>query len=329
MTTPQEAQLQNLIATATNPKQRAMYEALLKKVKTQSSPEASEASPPTPRPKPVKPVKPVKPKTEVSTPKVEPQPSPVSEKVEPQPSATSEETVEQELDDNVEFQGIGILKAEVILTEERSIIKLGEKEYRLFYIPGRRQKAYNALKKEIETTGNAVQRLIVYPKLFHFPRKEQPHGIGFQLVGFVSENNTKSGVEEELKDGEFRFCGLWQFIPVCRVPCISIFRNFNDERLAWIKEADPTRKVKFMKASHIPLLWKDAPVRPFRFNPKLEKEEQGKPQFVQVKAKFLPDRDLFGFVEELAPPIEKSPRFLKASKKDKAIAKQAQTAAQS
>ncbi|WP_053221575.1 hypothetical protein [Limnoraphis robusta] len=327
MTTPQEAKLQNLIATATNPKQKAMYEALLKKVKTQSSSPAPETPSPSPLPKPVKPSKP---KPQISTPEVEAKQPQASEKVEAnQPQASEVEAVEQQSLEQVEFQGIGILKAEVHLTEDRSIIKLGDQEYRLFYIPGRRQKAYNALKKEIETTGNLVQRLIVYPKLFHFPRKEQPHGIGFQLVGFVSDKNTKSGVEEELKDGEFRLCGLWQFIPVCRVPCISIFRNFNDERLAWIKEADPTRKVKFMKASHIPLLWKDAPVRPFRFNPKLEKEEQGKPHFVQVKAKFLPDRDLFGFVEELAPPIEKSPRFLKASKKDKAIAKLAQTESQS
>ncbi|MEB3280534.1 MAG: hypothetical protein VKK42_16600 [Lyngbya sp.] len=326
MTKPQEAQLQKLIETATNPKQKAMYEALLKKVQTQSTSEPV---------KPVKPNKPVKrskpevesltkPEPKTSTPEGVREPSPVSEPaVEPQSEDSQVEP--QSEDSQVEFQGIGILKGEVTLTEERSTVKLGDKEYRLFYIPGRRQKAYNALQKEIETTGNKVQRLIVYPKLFHFPKRDQPHGVAFQLVGFVSDKNENSGVEGELKDGEFRLCGLWQFIPVCRVPCISVFRNFKADRLAWIKEADPARKVKFMKASHLPVLWKDSPVKPFRFNPKLDKEQQGKPQFVQVKVRFLPERDVFGFVEELAPPIENSPRFLKASKKDKASAKKAQS----
>ncbi|WP_413163598.1 hypothetical protein ACL6C3_29540 [Capilliphycus salinus ALCB114379] len=218
------------------------------------------------------------------------------------------------------FQGIGIIKGEVTLTEERSVVTIGNKEYRLFYIPNRRKKAYDALKKEIETTGNTTLRLIVYPKILHFPKKEQPHQVAFQLVGFVGSQASKSQLNSELQDFEFKFSGLWQFIPVCRTPCISVFRNFNTERLNWIKEADAAKKVKFMKASHIPILWKDSPVRPFRFNPKLEKEQQGQTYFVQIKAKFLPGRDVFGFTEQLSEPMEKAPGFLKASKKLKAEA---------
>ncbi|MHC5863617.1 MAG: hypothetical protein ACYTXK_42880, partial [Nostoc sp.] len=71
---------------------------------------------------------------------------------------------------------------------------------------------------------------------------------------------------------------------------------------------EPARKVKFMKASHIPLLWKDAPVRPFRFNPKVAKEEQGRAVFVTIKAKFLPGRDVFGFVALTALPKDSAPR---------------------
>jgi hypothetical protein len=33
-----------------------------------------------------------------------------------------------------------------------------------------------------------------------------------------------------------------------------VFRNFSNERLEFIKQSEPARKVKFMKASHIPLL---------------------------------------------------------------------------
>ncbi|MDJ0719401.1 MAG: hypothetical protein QNJ54_35150 [Prochloraceae cyanobacterium] len=87
----------------------------------------------------------------------------------------------------------------------------------------------------------------------------------------------------------------------------------------YIKQAEPATKAKFMKASHIPLLWRDGPVRPFRFNPKAGKE-QGRPSFISVKAKFMPSRDTWGFVEELAEHREKAPKFLKVSKEDKALA---------
>ena len=47
-------------------------------------------------------------------------------------------------------------------------------------------------------------------------------------------------------------------------------------------------------------------------------KEQGHATFVQIKAKFLPQRNSFTFVEQLAPPLEDAPKFLKASKDDKA-----------
>jgi hypothetical protein len=142
--------------------------------------------------------------------------------------------------------------------------------------------------------------------------------IGYRTLSFYRYPSPPYCVE----GGEFReyvkLAGLWQFIPVCRAPCISIFRNFTRDRLEYIKQSEPERRVKFMKASHVPLFWKDAPVPPFRFNPKLDKEQQGKPIFVVLKAKFLPARNMFGFEALLAPPVEKPPKFFKARKDDKA-----------
>jgi hypothetical protein len=241
--------------------------------------------------------------------------------VEDEPAPTvPDNQPETEPENKPYFQGIGIIKGEVTLTEERSVIKLGEQEYRLFYIPNKRKKAYEALKREIEVTGNTTLRLIVYPKILHLPQKDQPHKVSFQLVGFIGSKAKPSQLNTELKDFEFKLSGLWQFIPVCRTPCLSIFRNFNKQRLTWIKEVNPAKKVKFMKSSHVPVLWRDSPVKPFRFNPKLEKEEQDKTYFVQIKAKFLPGRDVFAFVEQLDEPTEETPGFLKASKKLKAEA---------
>ncbi|MBV9387526.1 MAG: hypothetical protein JOZ78_13995 [Chroococcidiopsidaceae cyanobacterium CP_BM_ER_R8_30] len=88
-----------------------------------------------------------------------------------------------------------------------------------------------------------------------------------------------------------------------------------------MKQSEPARKVKYMKAIHVPVLWKDAPVRPFRFNSKAE-SDQGHPVFVSIKAKFLPHRNVFGFEALLAPLQEKAPKFLKASKEDKALVQQ-------
>ncbi|MBI1243297.1 MAG: hypothetical protein GC195_17880 [Nostoc sp. RI_552] len=247
--------------------------------------------------------------TQLQTP---PEPEEVNIDVEPQ------EEIEEP---GAIFQAIGVIVGDVNLNSDgKNTVTIGNFEYPLFYIPQKR-KVFDALTKEIETTGNHTFRLVVYPKAIHFPRKDQPHSMTFQLVGFDRgrEQQTVSG---ELEDNEFKFSGLWQFIPVCQTPCISVFRNFTRERLEYIKQAEPTRKVKFMKASHLPLFWKDAPVKPFRFNPKAEKEEQGHPVFVSLKAKFLPGRNVFGFVALLAPPQETAPRFLKASKKDKATALQ-------
>ena len=220
----------------------------------------------------------------------------------------------------VYFTAVGMIKGEVAFdeVENKHTVKFSGKTYPLFYARKNYQ-AFSGLKKEIEATGKKSQRLIVYPKFTHFPQKEQPPRVGFQLVGF-DKGAEPEGIGTELKDNEFKLCGIWQFIPVCRQPCISIFRNFSRSRLDYIKQAKVQSKVNFMKASHLPILWRDGPVKPFRFNPRLEKDQQAKTYFVQIKGKFLPQRDCFGFSEMLADPIEKPPKFLKASKADKAEA---------
>jgi hypothetical protein len=288
-------QLEKLVATATNPRQKAMYQALLDKAKSQIKQE------------------------QLASAQAEDEPK--AETKEAKETTETEAKSEEEAEPSIMFQGIGIISGQVQFSDDgENTITIGNQTYSLYYVPSKRR-AWEALKKEIDATGKTQQRLIVYPKAIHFPKKEDPHRIAFQLVGF-DKGKEEKGITDELQDLEFKLCGLWQFIPVCRVPCISILRNFTKERLEYIKQAEPARKVRFMKASHIPLFWKDSPVKPFRFNPKAGKE-QGHPAFVQVKAKFMPGRDVFGFVAQLADAQETAPRFLKASKKDKSEALQA------
>jgi hypothetical protein len=155
---------------------------------------------------------------------------------------------------------------------ERSTITIGNKEYPLFYAP-RKQRAYDALKKEIEATGESTQRLVVYPKFTHFPGRISRPTLASKLSALTKGRHCEV-ISEQLQDMEFKLCGLWQFIPVCRTPCISVFKNFTKERLDHIKQSEPAKKVKFMKASHLPLFWRDALVPPFRFNPKAQKKNK-------------------------------------------------------
>ena len=216
------------------------------------------------------------------------------------------------------FKAVGIIRGEVNFSDEfHADVTINQKQYPLFY--GRSHSALTGLRQEIEKTGLSTYRLIVYPRVIHFPNRNQSHQLSFQLVAFDAGRDS-TGVFNELEDNQFKLSGFWQFIPVCRPPCISIFRNLTPKLLKYVQKMDtPAKKVRTLKASHLPLLWKDAPVRPFRFNPKGEKD-QGLPPFVQIKAVFLPHRDAFGFVELLAEPQEQAPKFLKARKEDKAKA---------
>lgn len=244
------------------------------------------------------------------------------------PSPTSNEPAQEAGEppepSNAIFQAVGIIPGIVKFDKEgKATVAIESKEYPLYYSPNHR-KAFDALRLQAKKNPDKLERLIVYPRVMHFPKREQVYAMSFQLLGFESPHTTE-GLTKELEDFEFRLCGLWQFIPVCQIPCISVFKNFTGERLEYIKQAEPDKKVRFMKASHVPLLWRDAPVRPFRFNPKLDKEHQGQSSFVEVMAKFLPSGSVFGFVRMMGEP-GKAPKFLKAGKKDKAEALKIKTA---
>jgi hypothetical protein len=291
----------------------------------------------TSSPASVEPPVPVEPSLAVETPTtVEPPTSVAETKKIPKPikrSPSPPAEIDPSLPENPDafFQAVGIIVGEVAFSDKKAFVTIADKQYPLFYASSHK-KGFDALKLHLKKTAQSQLRLIVYPKVMHFPKREQPYLIGFELVGFSSVNVTPiesitpsdtSSLDRQLQDREFKLSGLWQFIPVCQTPCITIQKNFSDSRLTYIKEAPPEQKVNFMKASHIPILWRNAPVRPFRFNPKLNKEQQGQASFIEIKAIFLPDKDVFEFSELRSQPSNIPPRSLKAGKKDKAQALQA------
>jgi hypothetical protein len=72
-------------------------------------------------------------------------------------------------------------------------------------------------------------------------------------------------------------------------------------------------------------MWSNPPIRPFRFNPKLDKEQQGQASFVEITAVFVPERDVFEFQQLRFIPSVAPPRSLKAGKTQKAEALKAKT----
>lgn len=152
---------------------------------------------------------------------------------------------ENEPTNNSVFKAVGVIQGEVNFGEDgTNTITINGITYRLKYASEKRR-TLDALKLEIKNTGKNVQRLIVYPRVIHFPRIDQPHTVYFELVGFESSSVQDKGIINELNELEFKLNGLWQFIPVCRVPCVSIFKNFNEERKLFIKQLEPFVKVRF------------------------------------------------------------------------------------
>ncbi|MDJ0719400.1 MAG: hypothetical protein QNJ54_35145, partial [Prochloraceae cyanobacterium] len=121
-------------------------------------------------------------------------------------SKSSSEEVEP---DTAMFQAVGIIVGQVNFTEDgKATVTIARKEYPLFYTRPH-YLAYTGLQKEIETTNNNTQRLIVYPRITHFPSRDKQAFISFQLVGFDKGLDPK-GISEYLKDNEFKLCGLWR-----------------------------------------------------------------------------------------------------------------------
>ncbi|GBF80819.1 hypothetical protein [Aphanothece sacrum] len=190
------------------------------------------------------------------------------------------------------FRAIGTLKGKIEKDEEKKFwLCLGQNKYRLF-IPGYK---YLAWLKEHENKPDSSPFLRVYPKYRIIPRK--PPEIYFQVVAWAEENIWS-------EPGIFTLQGVWQFIPQLRTPVISVYRN---------KDAvDPIGK---FSAAHIPVLMRrEDDTRPFKFNPKIPKEDLPPRWFIQSVFKFIPSRECWGWVEDIEPPTQRIPRYQKPIK---------------
>lgn len=181
------------------------------------------------------------------------------------------------------FQGIGMIYGAIAAKEDGFVVRL-ENGQEFGLAIARRHRLIQ------EHIVDKPMNLRVYPQVRYTKGDRENYNLYFKLVSW--EEGAKSP-----EAGQFILRGLWQFIPQYKRPVISVYRN------------EKRGEMDRCKSSHIPTIWKDSTVRPFKFNPKAK--EQGDRYFCEFKAKFIPRLKAFGVDEAIEEPTKKIPRYIK------------------
>ncbi len=201
------------------------------------------------------------------------------------------------------FQALGTVIATPYVQGECLKVRIDNAEYNLSCIRDRRRRAYMSLSEELEKNGSKPMFLRVYPQAT-FDQSDAEPILSFSLVNFSLNADKLKNYPQG-----FVLKGIWQYITHYDSPVISIHRN--RDQLPTFKKLNAKQQFYFAKPHHIPVVW-DGTVEPFKFNPQLEKSEQMPRYFVEVRAIF---KDGLYVVEEmLREPTLKIPRFIKVSK---------------
>ena len=204
------------------------------------------------------------------------------------------------------FQGVGIIKCIPYMEDEKLFVKIDEQQYELQKVVGPWRTRIDLLKSELEQNGSREMLLRVYPNITHFTDGRPSYHL-FRLVQFYAHEEQYPDVPEE-----FIFRGIWRVVSYCPSPVITIHRNIN--RLGVYKNLSSVAQKYYAKSQDFPVVW-DAPVEPFKYDPKLKKSEQMPCYFVQVRATL---KDGQYIVQEmLSEPTLNIPRFIKQSKKNR------------
>ena len=228
------------------------------------------------------------------------------------------------------FQAIGIVKGDIVLHSD-GLLKLSvmykaqvgrSRQLVQKLIPLQaglgRSHIYNALKKDVQRNGGANRRLLVYPKIVHLPDRSVDWTTKFIVAGFESSQQESPPIFNQLDDFHFLISGFYQFIPVCRVPCLSVMRNATQESIQRAKSIDnKTIKQKMCKGTHIPVDFVKFQIEPpFKFSPRNPSTKTRK--FIKVKCYYEPENDLFMVTHrsKLISAAE-APKYLSVAKKKK------------
>ena len=205
------------------------------------------------------------------------------------------------------FQAVGLIKCTPYIENDRLKLKIDDCDYDLKKVNGRWSKQFGQLKQDLESNGSRPMQLRVYPNIIHHSdNSENPYHHSFSLVrAYLDESKCIDHQES------FIFRGIYTYVPYCSNPVISIHRNIDTLKL--YQRLSPAAKKFFIRPQAFPVVW-DAEIEPFRYNPELEKSEQMPRYFVEVRAVFKDGR--YTVVEMLNEPTRDIPRYIKPSRKN-------------
>ena len=199
------------------------------------------------------------------------------------------------------FQAVGLIKCTPYIENDRLKLNLDDCDYDLKKVNGRWSKQFTQLKQDLESNGSRPIQLRVYPNIIHHSDNlENPYHHSFSLVrAYFDESKCLDSSES------FIFRGIFTYVPYCSTPVISIHRNIDTLKL--YQRLSNAAKKSFIRPQAFPVVW-SAPVEPFVYDPKLEKSKQMPRYFVEVRATF--DDGRYTVVEMLNEPTLEIPKFI-------------------
>ncbi|MDJ0596200.1 MAG: hypothetical protein QNJ72_40515 [Pleurocapsa sp. MO_226.B13] len=198
------------------------------------------------------------------------------------------------------FQAVGSIKCTPKIKEDKLFITIGDREYELKRGVRWSHKHFDQLKEEIEQNGSTEVCLRVYPNIIHDSENKEIR-YWFTLVKANLERSDSLSEDEG-----FIFRGIWQYVSYCCDPVISVYRNIDN--LKFYHRLSFKAKKAFARPMDFPVVW-SAPVKPFQYNPELNQKEQMTRYFVQVRAVFEDGR--FKVVEIISEATLDIPKYIK------------------
>lgn len=187
------------------------------------------------------------------------------------------------------FQAFGLVKGKILEQGSSYVLQIEDKTYPLFGPRGR-------IKSFVGSEEDVYLR--VYPNWQPNAQKEAVlRNLSFTVVAVLAQ------CPKNYQVNHFKVRGIWQRVPFLAEPVITVYRN-------------QSRGVHDdCKALHFPLVWKDAPVEPFEYDPSLkEKQDYSKRYFCQVKVIFSPETQEFTVSNLLEEPTTTIPPYIKPKK---------------
>ena len=181
------------------------------------------------------------------------------------------------------------MKGKILEQGSSYVLQIGEQTYPLFG-PRERIKSFVGREEEVY--------LRVYPNWPPNTKKEEVlRNLSFTVVAVLAQ------CPKNYQVNHFKVRGIWQKVPFLAEPVITVYRNQS-------RGAHDD-----CKALHFPLVWKDAPVEAFEYDPSLKgKQDYSKRFFCQVKVIFSPETQEFTVSSLLEEPTTTIPPYIKPKK---------------